>query len=115
MEAQKFNTVLDAQLDRIRAMLGTKAGEYATDGDRLANFKTAAALQGITPEEALRGMMAKHTVSINDMIKAGDPTRFSMEQWDEKITDNINYLILLRALVEETCDDGVELYEHRSQ
>ena len=26
---------------------------------------------------------------------------FDMEQWDEKITDCINYLILLKALVKE--------------
>ena len=33
----------------------------------LHNFKVAASLQGIYPEQALAGMMAKHTVSIYDM------------------------------------------------
>lgn len=43
--------------------------------------------------------MAKHTVSIYDMARSDDS--FSLEKWDEKITDHINYLILLRAVVVE--------------
>ena len=44
-------------------------------------------------------MMAKHTVSVYDMCNIGD--NYPLELWSEKITDSINYLILLRALVEE--------------
>jgi len=79
--------------------LQTKGGEYSTEGDRLGNFKTAAALQNCTPEQALAGMMAKHVVSIYDMIGAN--CAGPLEMWDEKILDAINYLILLRALVSE--------------
>jgi hypothetical protein len=79
-------------------VLGSKGNEYATE-DRLHNFKVAAELQSETPQESLGGMMAKHTVSIYDMIRS--PQTFTRAQWDEKITDHINYLILLRAIVEE--------------
>lgn len=43
--------------------------------------------------------MAKHTVSIYDMARSEET--FPLEKWDEKITDHINYLILLRAVVVE--------------
>ncbi len=67
--------------------------------DRLAHFKKAAAITGTTPKEALLGMLAKHLVSVSDMCTDGGT--YSLDRWDEKITDSINYLILLRAIVEE--------------
>lgn len=79
--------------------LTVKAAEYATDGDRLHNFKVAAAVQGISPTAALAGMMAKHTVSVYDMI--GDGEVHPMELWEEKIKDSINYLFILWALLHE--------------
>ena len=61
-------------------ILVEKAAEYADDNDRLHNFNVAAELQGITREEALGGMMCKHTVSIYDMIAEG-ANNFSMEKY----------------------------------
>lgn len=102
MKADQFEDILDAQIKRVRDVLVVKATEYANE-DRLANFKKAAHLVGATIPQAISGMMVKHTVSIYDMIESGE--EFTMEQWDEKITDHINYLILLRAAVAEepTC------------
>lgn len=45
-------------------------------------------------------MMAKHIVSLYDMCYA-DRETFDMDTWDEKITDSLNYLFLLKAIVEE--------------
>lgn len=45
-------------------------------------------------------MLAKHIVSLYDMCFA-DNAVFRPEEWDEKITDSINYLVLLRAIVKE--------------
>jgi hypothetical protein len=99
MNADEFNKVLATVLGRTEAVLGTKAGEYATDTDRLHNFKNAAVIRASTPAQALGGMMVKHTISVYDMINSGKS--FPLEVWDEKITDHINYLVLLRAIVEE--------------
>lgn len=41
------------------------------------------------------------------MIRAKEA--FPLEKWDEKITDHINYLILLRALVVEEDDEDAKL------
>ena len=45
------------------------------------------------------GMLSKHLISVSDMCT--DDKSFPNEQWDEKITDSINYLLILRAIVEE--------------
>ena len=101
MNVQKFNEIVADQIKRSTDTLCIKAKEYATE-DRLHNFKTAAALQGTTPKQALAGMMAKHTVSVYDMCMS--PSDFSQAMWDEKITDHINYLLLLRAVIQENLD-----------
>ena len=99
MNAKQFNQYL-ADMQAISVdTLKSKAAEYATDGDRLHNFKVAAAVQGITPKQALGGMMAKHTVSVYDMIGTGNT--YPLDLWEEKIKDSINYLFLLWALVNE--------------
>lgn len=100
MKNDQFNNIVTAQLTQVEKTLIKKGAEYATDSDRLHNFKQAAGLQKLTPRDALGGMMIKHTVSVYDMI--GDATGVhSMEKWDEKITDHITYLVLLKAVIEE--------------
>lgn len=101
MDLKEFNEILDNQIAICKNILIDKAKEYATE-DRLHNFKVAAEMQGCTPIRALAGMMAKHTTSIYDMcISTTFYRQYSSELWDEKITDHINYLILLKALILE--------------
>lgn len=106
MNSEQFATIFNQQMKLCEDTLLHKAGEYATDDDRLHNFQIASALQGCTPVQALGGMMAKHSTSIYDMIQVKDPAQFTMEMWNEKITDHINYLILLKATVHEAIWDN---------
>ena len=55
---------------------------------------------GLHAQRALVGMMAKHIVSLYDMCYAKN-TSFTKELWDEKITDSLNYLFLLAAIIKE--------------
>lgn len=98
MQTEQFEKIIESQIERCRNTLVTKAVEYATE-DRLHNFRVAAELAGTTPRQALAGMMAKHTVSIYDMCNAYKD--YPEDMWDEKIGDHLNYLLLLRAVVEE--------------
>jgi hypothetical protein len=98
MNVNEFNGIIRRQIQHSEQVLIQKAGEYATE-DRLHNFKVAAALKGETPAQALAGMMAKHTVSVYDMLLSD--AEFPPALWDEKIGDHINYLLLARAVVEE--------------
>ena len=100
MNTTTFERLFEEQVNRSRSVLVSKAKEYANE-DRLHNFKVAAALEGKTQEQALAGMMAKHTVSVYDMAESG--LAYPIELWQEKITDHINYLFLLNAIVRESC------------
>ena len=101
MHIDRFNAIVDSQVKYSLALLEAKGKEYSLGSDRLDHFKDAAAEQGITAEQALWGMLSKHIASLNGMCR-NDST--AKELWTEKITDSINYLLLLRALVEERFD-----------
>jgi len=100
MDQKTFNQIVENQKEDCYATLMAKEKEYSDGKDRLIQFKNVAAMRNVHPLEALAGMMAKHTSSIYEMIdtvgRGGFP---SIEKWDEKITDHINYLFLLRALI----------------
>lgn len=98
MDSKTFNEETSAQIKRSVDVLCTKATEYATE-DRLHNFKVAAELEQVPAVQALAGMMAKHTVSVYDMCKSGK--EYPLALWEEKITDHINYLLLLNALIRD--------------
>lgn len=102
MNIKTFNEVVKSQFSRCEDILVQKQAEYSSEFDKLHNFKQSSHLQQRTQAQALGGKMAKHTVSIYDMIATGKS--YPLSVWDEKITDHINYLILLRAVVEE--EDG---------
>jgi hypothetical protein len=109
MTQEKFNDVVIRQMDFCTSLLMTKGTEYAPDAlinheiDRLAHFKKAAALMNTTSRAALFSMLAKHLVSISDMCM--DEKNHPVEKWDEKITDSINYLFILRAIIEEDMNE----------
>lgn len=100
MHNNQFQEVLDIQIQQTLHTLAGKAEEYASENDRLANFKRSAHLNHTTQPKAVTGMMSKHTVSVYDMVEDGKA--YTASEWDEKIGDHINYLILLKAvLIEE--------------
>lgn len=105
MDTRTFSGIVGAQIEQFERTLIDKADEYATE-DRLHNFKVAAELQEENATQALGGMMAKHTVSVYNMINSGEA--FTKAMWEEKIGDHLAYLLLLRATIVE---DGLILEE----
>lgn len=96
MRNEQFNDIIDETLDNARAMLTRKSSGYSTEDDRLHNFRTGAALNGVTMEQVCWGMATKHIISIRDMVMDGE--EHPEEVWDEKIGDAINYLAILKAI-----------------
>jgi len=88
---------------RCTRLMHSKGKEYSPNEDRLENFKEAGKLQGISPEQALIGMLAKHLVSLASMTKLAGSCAIphTQEMWEEKLTDSMNYLFLLEALLKE--------------
>lgn len=104
MTQENFERIVEDQLEIARNLLIAKGQEYSLSADRLEVFKKAASLQGETVKQALCGMLAKHVVSVYDMSMSDK--EFTEARWTEKITDSINYLLLLKAAVmEESYDD----------
>ena len=102
MNIEQFNNLLDERITRTKNVLSNKSKEYSTEQDKLHNFKVAGRRLNCTPERALIGMKEKHSVSISDIIDKLDKGILPTEELiNEKIGDEINYWILLEALLKE--------------
>lgn len=100
MNSKQFDAIVESRLTRTKHVLLVKAKEYANDSDRLHNFNKAGKMSNQTPEKALRGMLLKHIVSMDDIIENIDKGILPSEALlDEKIGDIINYYILIEACI----------------
>lgn len=107
MTSKKFENCFEDRVQLCREVLCAKNKEYARGGDKLSNFKKAAALQSCEPSSALYGMLAKHLVSIADLINDREKGKeIPTVLWEEKIGDALNYLFLLDAVVKEDPKTG---------
>ena len=88
MNQKEFNEVIVRQTDHCKSMLVVKGAEYAPRAVK---------------NTAVMGMLSKHLISVSDMCMGEQ--QYSKEQWDEKITDSINYFLILRAIVEEELNE----------
>ena len=99
MTHEKFNKVVEEMIETCKNTLVKKQDEYNLDDDRLSFFKEGNDLTKLSPERTLYMLMYKHIKSLADMVASEH--KYSKELWEEKIKDNINYLLLLRALLED--------------
>ena len=100
MNHETFKTIITQMQEDSLATLLEKNSGYS-NADPLHNFHQAAKLKGETTLKAIGGMMAKHTVSIYDLINKASEEYVPEEVWFEKIQDHMNYLLFLWAAVEE--------------
>jgi len=102
MTPERFQEVVEEQLDNIRNTLVIKAKEYSRNNDPLHNFNvgTKQSVTGETREEVIWGMARKHWISIQDIradIKAGKlPSKATL---DEKFGDMLVYLLIEKASI----------------
>ena len=99
MTTEKFNEIIDSMIGSCKKTLVKKQGEYNLDEDRLSFFKEGNELTRLSPERTLYLFMYKHVKSLADMVAS--ERKYTKELWEEKLKDNICYLLLLRALLED--------------
>lgn len=100
MTTKQFNNLVNVVLEKVKNLLCTKTEEYSKEElDRLDHFKRAATLTKQSPVKTLYGMLVKHIISLSDFICSEQ--KYGRDKWYEKILDNINYLLLLCAAIEE--------------
>lgn len=112
MTNEFFEKAVDERIKKCRETLIVKAREYART-DREHNFRRAAQIMQCSKERALLGFAMKHLVSILDIlddIENGNK-RPSAAQWDEKIGDLLNYLLILDVMVRATRMEAARLKE----
>jgi hypothetical protein len=106
MHPTQFASILDETVASIRRLSTVKGGEYATDADRLANFKEAARRLNLLPEQVLLVYLDKHYAAVrnrvNDMSRG--VTRPESEPIEGRADDMIVYLMLFKALLAERRD-----------
>ncbi len=97
MRNKEFEGITKKTLENVGNKLTHKNKEYADADNKFHNFDRAAEIMKCTREEALKGFMTKHIVSVFDMIEGYK--HFSKEIIDEKIEDTIAYLVILKAML----------------
>lgn len=106
MTHKEFDKFLEMILTKIKSVLASKSADYSDADDKLYNFKLAAKINQVSDIGALRGMWLKHQTSLkqgaDDWYKG---KKRPLEWWLEKSIDNINYNILLLALIKEKLDE----------
>ena len=102
----KFKQICGQHVDRCRALLLHKIKGYTHYNAKwLLSFRGAAAVQSYTLGYALVGIPAKHMFYLYGMCFFKNVV-LRPEKWDEKITDSINYLMLLQAIVKDVTPCG---------
>lgn len=99
MDNAQFMDIVIKRQNYCLDLLNKKAAEYAPDEDRLENFKRAAGILQQSSAQALLGMLVKHWVSIAVMIETDQVGAQYGCLWKEKISDAINYMHLLEAVL----------------
>lgn len=102
MDAKKFEKICKDLLGEAQNTLFWKSQEYATDTDRLANFRQPSSLLNMSPAEVCFAYQMKHVASLAKIAKGSSngelPTK---EMLMEKCQDNINYTMLFYAAIME--------------
>ena len=98
----EVNAVFDEQVRLCADTLKRKTKEYTGDDpDRLGAFKVSGSFyKHTTPQRALAGML-QSILFLYTICAFAEEVVYPMDTWDEKITDSLNYLFLLKAIVKE--------------
>jgi hypothetical protein len=104
MKQNDFEILVAERFRICKEILLMKGEEYSRHKNPLHNFYRAAEIQCLKPEDALIGMLSKHLASILDMVDdlPRVPVFHSMR---DKISDSINYLVLLEAMFVDRIND----------
>ena len=100
MNDKTFEKHCKKLLDKSQQTLFRKSTEYASNVDRLANFRQPTSMMGISPAEVCLMYQMKHIYSISKIAKESSqgilPTQ---ELLEEKCQDMLNYTLLFYAIM----------------
>jgi hypothetical protein len=100
---EEWNRLVESTIAEIQKLSAVKGGEYAAEGDRLDNFRRAAADMELPMEVIWRVYAGKHWDSISTFIRdlTFDRQRVRSEPIQGRADDMIVYLLLFKAMCRE--------------
>jgi hypothetical protein len=98
MKRAEFESLMEQHYHDIFHINQAKGHDYAGDQDALSNFKTAARMLGLTPEQVWGVYFHKHHSAVMTFLKEG---QVESEPIEGRIHDCILYLFLLLGLIED--------------
>ena len=100
MNAEKFEQLCRELLAKSDETLFSKSKEYATDEDRLANFRQPTSMMDMSPAEVCLMYQMKHISSIAKIAKESSegilPTKALVQ---EKCQDMLNYTLIFYTIM----------------
>lgn len=100
MTEERFEELVEEQLEMVRQVLIEKAKEYRRNANPFHNFDKGSKRTGLSREKVIDGFLLKHEISISDITDDVENQLYpSLELLDEKFTDNINYLIIKKLSI----------------
>lgn len=107
---EEFDRVIEEFNERTIEILSSKGEEYASDDDRLMNFRTVGDMAMLGADEVAVTYLLKHIQRLSKAVREDDYEwawrhEDGSEALKQRVADAINYLLLL-ALALETEDDG---------
>lgn len=105
MKFARFKEKVDEVIAKVQTTLTVKGKEYVRNDNPFHNFEKASSMKGITPYEALDGMLTKHMVSYYDMLNDIEQGKIPTKAYvDEKLGDIITYFILQKVQLEDLAE-----------
>ena len=104
---ERFDQLIAETVQEIQKLSSLKGGEYAGDDDRLANFRRNAFALGLPMESIWAVYCAKHWDAVMQYIQDQNTgkTRTRLESIEGRVDDIIVYMILFKAMLDETNHD----------
>lgn len=107
MDRSLYHEVREELINKALEVSDRKGRDYTIgSSDAHENFKSVAERTGLTPIQVLGIYLMKHQDAISNYIKVGG--QFESEPIQERIIDNINYLMLLWGLILDEQTKGSE-------
>lgn len=99
---ERFNDCIDNRLNECKELLTVKSVEYRRNNNPYHNFNVGAKFTGESSEKVLYGFLLKHLISLQDIVNDVNEGKLpSKEIIAAKVSDIINYMLILEALIEE--------------
>lgn len=99
MTTNELESIFDETFQTITELSRSKGADYASDADRLSNFKDQAAKLGLTPYQVWAVYANKHWDAINAFVRNNG--QLESEPIESRVHDILVYSILLLGLIKD--------------